>query len=397
MTTPRRKFSTSWKESSLSTLDDDLDQSKNPSNLPTHMRPLSSQIGQDMYNFRTMSQIDSRFTSDPTTPRQTAFDENRVPEDADSLDIINMLREEQRVELETALDGVNDDSQRSFIIYQSAITFQSRLGKLRNVRKEQKRILGQQVRTGLDAMKQNATQLSALDLISLLRGISIGDPHLKLYTLDHVSNLQDYMLFFSCRDQTHLSLVANAIVDFVSTHPKFNIEDDNNTKNTTNNAEDDANNNNTNGVRGVKKVNARANTIAGMTGAGGNSGNGSSTSGTDPKHTGRKFGELLIFSRHDLPWRLIDLGSVLLHLSYGPERKLGDMESVLTQYTLDLGNKTVQTALAKGKLHKCLEITPVSQLEEDATLLPLTKSPTPQEQQIGQDIELGTGEVPQRY
>lgn len=373
-------------------------------------------MGADTYNFRSTTSLSPHFTADPTEHRQSLrtrggqFDASQVPEDADSQDIIAILREEQRLELEEKLNDVHDDHQRSFIIYQSAVTFQQRLSKLRSFRKEQKRVVIDQVQTALTTMKENSTQLSLLDLVSLLRGVSVGDPYLQLYSLDHISSLHDYMLFFSCRDQPHLSLVANAVVDFISTHPKFNMKegskDNANKDGLADNADgNNTNNNNTNDqdntqkpittTSGMSKVNFTSKRAKALLGKSGETMSSSSSINdknttttttddsvnndlTNPKYSGRKFGELLVFSRHDLPWRVVDLGSVLLHLSYGPERKLSDMESVLSSYSIPLDQRTTQNVLSTTRLHKCLEITPVSMLEDEAVpVLSSTPTPTP--------------------
>eukprot|EP00461_Guttulinopsis_vulgaris_P003741 UN03742 len=63
---------------------------------------------------------------------------------------------------------------------------------------------------------------------------------------------------------------------------------------------------------------------------------------------------------------MIDLGNCLVHLSYGHERHVSNMESLLQPFEIELHSST--NALARVGLDKCLEITPVSQVDADGAL-----------------------------
>jgi len=263
----------------------------------------------------------------------------------------------QKTELETQLNGVVDDNERSYIIYQSASTFQQRLARMKNVRRNKKTAVINHVHNALRQIKSISTHLSLLDTISLLRSASLGEPQLQLYNLGHISSLHDYMLFYSCRDQTHLTLIANAVVEFISTHQRFNNSEKKNHDNNDSTQSSDS-------LQMVKQTSKRSKTLQNIKDGEDNE----IIDENDPKYSGRKVGQVLIFSPNELPWRVLDLGPVLLHLSYGPERRMTDMESILNGYEINLMEKTTQQTLSTIKLHKCLEITPISQLEEDAEI-----------------------------
>lgn len=293
--------------------------------------PLATQIGHEHYNFEPKTSLGSAYQPNPQdSPEQ--IDNTSFPADADAEDIFTALQKQQQRELERDLEGIFDDHQRSLIIYNSAVTLQHRLSQAHKLRRNQSIAAADQCRHALTQMRAHRSQMSVLDVLSLLRAVSIDDANIQVYSLQPVSDLHSFMVFFTARDQKHTSLVAETVRRYVESHPKF--------------------------LAKPSESGSKRSSVLRTAGA------DIEEKSLDVDAKGKKRGELLVFSKSDLQWRMLDLGSVLLHVSYGSERTFTDIESVLKPYHIDTNSPANTKALSEMSLSKCLEITPVSQLDE---------------------------------
>eukprot|EP00461_Guttulinopsis_vulgaris_P000821 UN00821 len=140
---------------------------------------LATQLGSDHYNFNSMTGMSEEYRPDPTDKSQSTTAPSDLPANADSLDVLHLLQKEQQLELEKRLFGVEDENEKAFIIYDVANNFQQKIAKMKTARRNRLKMAIEQSKNALFQIKRIATSLNMLNVISLLRALSTGNPDIR--------------------------------------------------------------------------------------------------------------------------------------------------------------------------------------------------------------------------